>query len=46
MKIYLASPFFSSEEVVIYRQVIQDLRDVTLFEEWSSWVNFDKVIQK
>lgn len=22
------------------------LRDVTHFEEWSSWVNFDKVIQK
>ena len=27
MKIYLASPFFSSEEVVIYRQVIHDLRN-------------------
>ena len=27
MKIYLASPFFSGEEVVIYRQVIQDLRN-------------------
>ena len=26
MKIYLASPFFSTEEVAIYRQVIQDLR--------------------
>jgi nucleoside 2-deoxyribosyltransferase len=26
MKIYLASPFFSHEEVVIYRQVIEDLR--------------------
>ena len=26
-KIYLASPFFSHEEVVIYRQVIQDLRN-------------------
>lgn len=27
MKIYLASPFFSHEEVVIYRQVIHDLRN-------------------
>lgn len=27
MKIYLASPFFSGEEVVIYRQVIHDLRN-------------------
>lgn len=26
MKIYLASPFFSHEEVVVYRQVINDLR--------------------
>ena len=26
MKIYLASPFFSHEEVEIYRQVIEDLR--------------------
>lgn len=26
MKIYLASPFFSAEEVAIYRNVIQDLR--------------------
>lgn len=27
MKIYLASPFFSSEEVAIYRNVINDLRN-------------------
>ena len=27
MKIYLASPFFSHEEVTIYRQVIHDLRN-------------------
>lgn len=27
MKIYLASPFFSHEEVAIYRQVIHDLRN-------------------
>ena len=27
MKIYLASPFFSTEEVVIYRNVINDLRN-------------------
>lgn len=26
MKIYLASPFFNTEEVAIYRNVIQDLR--------------------